>query len=57
MHYDAVTKQYYIYNDQTIGIYGLWETKKDAVQQYVSAFHESLLLDSNNYINHEAVYA
>lgn len=37
--YDIETSQYYIINDLTPGIYWLWDTKKEAAEEYFSSLN------------------
>jgi hypothetical protein len=44
IEFDADTKQYTIINDYIPGVFGLWETLEDAIDEYTSCFKESILL-------------
>lgn len=57
IQYDEETKQYYAYNDETRGVYGLWKTKEDAFEEYIKTLRESILVDAIEYKKHEAIFA
>ena len=46
IEFDSETKQYSVVNDQTLGIYGLWETKEKAINEYSQALEEVELEES-----------
>ena len=41
--YDKETKQYYIINDLTPGVYGIWDTMEGALNEYFSALKDLVL--------------
>jgi hypothetical protein len=51
--YDPDQQQYSIYNDATPWVYGIGETKPDAIQEYVSALQDFLLISYSK----QATYA
>ena len=54
VEYDSDTKQWYIYNDNTPGIYSTWETKKEAFLQYLDVLKESIQVDfTKSFLNNE----
>ena len=44
IEFDIITKQYTIINDYIPGVFGLWDTIEDAIDEYTSCFKESILL-------------
>ena len=48
IEFDAETNQYTIINDLTPGIYWLWDTMEEAIEEYSSSFKDSFLI-SNKY--------
>lgn len=45
MEYDSETAQYSLYNDLTPGVYGIGDTKKDAVREYLSGLEDFICIN------------
>jgi len=43
IEYDKETDQYYVINDQTPWVYGIWENVEDALNEYFSALKDYVL--------------
>lgn len=46
--YDEETQQWYVSNDNTPWVFWLWETKQDALKQYLEVLKESVMVDFTN---------
>lgn len=46
IEYDKETNQYSIINDMIPGIYWLWDSMEEAIEEYTSAFRDSFLINS-----------
>lgn len=42
---DKETKQYYIYNDATPGVYGLGDTMEKALEEYLSSVKDFIIVE------------
>ena len=51
IEFDEETMQWTLYNDMTPWIYGLWDTKDEALEEYISSFKDFILVHYN--IKHE----
>ncbi len=45
IEYDEETKQYCLVNEETPWVYGIWETKQIAVDEYLSSLRELILIN------------
>jgi hypothetical protein len=45
--YDKETNQYSLINNETPGIFWLGDTKKEAIQEYLSWFMDNILINEN----------
>lgn len=45
--FDEETEQYSLINDETPWIFWLWNTKKEAIEEYISSFSDSILINEN----------
>jgi len=45
IEYDGETIQYTIYNDLTPGVYGVWETKQEAIREYLSGLEDFICIN------------
>lgn len=48
IEFDVDTKQYTIINDYIPGVFWLWDTLEDAIDEYTSSFKESILLSKKD---------
>lgn len=46
--YDTVTKQYCLINNETPWIYWLWNTKDEAISEYLSWFKDMILVKQSS---------
>lgn len=47
IEFDKETKQYCVINDNTPGIYWIWDTKEEAVSEYLSSLKDMILIDDS----------
>jgi len=45
--YDNETEQYSLINDETPGIFWIWDTKEKAIKEYLSWLQDSILINEN----------
>jgi len=56
VEYDDETRQWYVYNNNTPWVYGLWETKKNAFLQYLDVLQESIQIDFTTSFLHDEAF-
>ncbi len=50
IEFDAETKQYTLINHETPWVYGVWDTKEEAIKEYLSCLWDLILVNnSRNY--------
>jgi hypothetical protein len=47
IEFDNETMQWILYNDMTPWIYWAWETKNEALEEYMSSFKDFILVNYN----------
>jgi len=47
IEFDNETSQYSLINDSTPGIFWLWNTKEEAIEEYLSALRDMILVSEN----------
>jgi len=47
IEFDNETSQYSLINDSTPGIFWLWNTKEEAIEEYLSALKDMILVSEN----------
>ena len=46
--FDKETNQYSLINNETPWIFWIWETKEEAIEEYLSWFSDSILINENS---------
>lgn len=47
IEFDIETKQYSLVNDLTPGVYWIWDSKEEAIKEYLSSLGDLILLNNS----------